>query len=104
MIEEYIRYRLGAAHVEDADAFVRAYESAAESLRASEHCLGYALARCTEEPACFILRIDWDSADGHMKGFRSSPQFRAFFQHIQPYVKDIEEMRHYAPTSVKWQR
>lgn len=101
MIEEYIRYRIDA---ERAGAFVKAYESASESLRASEHCLGYSLARCTEEPACFILRIHWDSVDGHMKGFRTSPQFRAFFRDVQPYVKDIEEMRHYEPTSLQWQR
>ena len=101
MIEEYIRYRIEAAR---SDAFVSAYQAASESLRASEHCLGYALSRCSEEPACFILRIHWDSEEGHMKGFRASAQFRAFFREIQPYVKDIEEMRHYVPTAVQWAR
>ena len=101
MIEEYLRYRIDDAH---ADAFTSAYETAAVSLRESEHCLGYDLARCTEEPACFILRIHWDSAEGHLKGFRSSPHFRAFFAAIKPFVGDIEEMRHYAPTGLQWVR
>mgnify|MGYP007013284284 CR=1 FL=1 len=33
-----------------------------------------------------------------------SPEFRSFFAAIQPYVKDIEEMRHYARTDVRWTR
>jgi hypothetical protein len=47
-----------------------------------------------------VLRIEWDSADGHMQGFRRSPQFREFLPHIQPYIKQILEMRHYSLTPV----
>src|SRR6267143_2750235 len=62
---------------------------------ASTHCLAYELSHFTEDPDRYILRIEWDSEEGHLKGFRSSPEFRAFFAAVQPFVKDIEEMRHY---------
>jgi quinol monooxygenase YgiN len=101
MIIEYIRYTIDTARADD---FLRAYETAAASLRASPHCQGYELARCTEAPESFTLRIEWDSAEGHLKGFRASPEFRPFFAAIQPYLKDIAEMRHYARTGVVWAR
>lgn len=101
MIIEYIRYTIDA---DRADRFVTAYGHAGESLRASEHCLGYELTRCTEAPDSFILRIAWDSERGHLEGFRTSAPFQPFFAAIQPFVKDITEMRHYAATAVVWTR
>ena len=101
MIVEYIRYQIEPAQAQE---FCAAYTTAAESLRASPHCLGYELARCTEDAGSFILRIHWDSADGHLKGFRVSPEFRPFFAAIQPYLKNIQEMRHYALTDLSWSR
>ena len=97
MIIEYIRYRLAQ---DSADSFVDAYERASSSLRASCHCLGFDLARCVEDPLVFVLRIEWDSPEGHLEGFRKSAEFRAFFAEVRPYVDAIEEMRHYALTKV----
>ena len=72
MIIEYIRYRIDEPR---AAAFLAAYEEAQASLRTSPHCLGYELSQCTEAKESFTLRIQWDSADGHLKGFRTSPEF-----------------------------
>ncbi|MFI6939542.1 group II truncated hemoglobin [Streptomyces sp. NPDC050418] len=94
---EYIRYSLPA---DDADAFIAAYTRAAESLAASEQCVDYELRRCEEEPGSFILRITWTSTRDHLETFRASAEFRAFFAEIRPYVEQITEMRHYAPTGV----
>lgn len=98
MVVEYIRYRIPE---ERREAFVDAYASAQEPLRASAHCLGYELSRCVEEPDRFILRIEWDSVDGHMKGFRGSAEFRTFLGHVRPFVPMIEEMQHYEVTDVR---
>jgi quinol monooxygenase YgiN len=98
VIVEYIRYKIDEGR---RDAFEKAYVKAGESLTASSHCLAYELTRCTEDAEQYILRIEWDSAEGHMKGFRSSPEFKSFLAAIQPYVKDIEEMRHYELTAAK---
>jgi truncated hemoglobin YjbI/quinol monooxygenase YgiN len=97
VITEYIRYRIADG---DAAEFESAYARAAESLAAAPQCVEYDLARCVDEPACFVLRIVWTSAADHMDGFRKGEHFPAFFAAIRPYVERIEEMRHYEATPV----
>lgn len=97
MIVEYIRYSLAA---ERQSAFEAAYMQAQEFLATSQHCLSWELAQCVEESASYILRIEWDSQEGHMQGFRQSPEFRTFFAAIRPFLGDIKEMRHYEATAV----
>jgi heme-degrading monooxygenase HmoA len=92
MIVEYIRYHIPE---DEARAFEDAYRSAGASLEASPHCEHYEVARCTEDPVAYTVRIEWDSAEGHLQGFRGSLDFRSFFTAVQPYVDRIEEMRHY---------
>lgn len=98
MIVEYIRYKIPAS---DAPRFEQDYAAAGRSLDASAHCLGYELAHCLDEAGSYVLRIHWDSVEGHMQGFRGSPEFRTFFAAIKPYVGMIEEMRHYGATAVQ---
>jgi quinol monooxygenase YgiN len=97
MIIEYIRYEIADA---DTDAFMNGYEAARASLDASRHCLAYELSRCTEEPTSFILRIEWDSAEGHLQGFRKAPEFASFLAPVRPFINHIREMRHYAVTAI----
>ena len=97
MIVEYVRYQIDEAR---RDAFEDGYARAQAALRASPHCLGWELARCAEDPAQYVLRIEWDSAEGHLQGFRGSPEFRVFFAAVRPFLSDIQEMRHYEVTAV----
>src|SRR5919108_633662 len=97
MIVEYIRYKIEKKRQRE---FEQAYENAAESLKASPHCLKYELSHCIEEPNNYILRIEWDSQDGHLKGFRASPKFQTFFEAVRPFFNDIKEMRHYELTRI----
>jgi len=92
MIVEYIRYEIDPNRGQE---FEDAYRRAGDVLRGSEHCLDYEVSRCSEEPAQQIVRIEWDSTEGHLAGFRKSPEFPRFYQAIQPFVDDIKEMRHY---------
>ncbi len=98
MIVEYIRYRVPQ---EQQEAFEQGYVQAQTSLQASAHCLGYELSRCVEEPDRYILRIEWDSIEGHLQGFRGSGEFRSFLGHIRAFVPLIEEMQHYQTTLVR---
>jgi truncated hemoglobin YjbI/quinol monooxygenase YgiN len=97
VIVEYLRYTIPAERAADFEA---AYAEAAGSLEASPHCLAYELARCSDEPSSYILRIEWDSAEGHLQGFRGSPEFGPFLAAVKPYIPDLAEMRHYARTAV----
>lgn len=92
MVVEYIRYKVAAT---EAEAFEQDYANAGAVLATSPHCLRYELSRCVDEPVSYVVRIEWDSIDGHMRGFRSSAVFQRFFALVRPYVQQIEEMRHY---------
>ena len=98
MIVEYIRYRIDDVRQK---AFEDSYGKAQASLRSSPHCVGWELSRCSEDPSQYILRIEWDSAEGHLQGFRRGPDFPPFFAAIRPFFDDIEEMRHYELTNIK---
>lgn len=92
MIVEYLRYTIDAGRAEE---FIAAYDRATTPLLSSPHCLAFDLSRCVEDSSQFILRVEWTSAEKHLKGFRGSAEFRAFFAEVKPFVGDIEEMRHY---------
>jgi heme-degrading monooxygenase HmoA len=80
MIVEYIRYR-----IPDNDRraqFQDAYKTAETFLEASPNCLGYEISHCVEKPEHYIVRIEWDSLDGHLKGFRVSKEFQGFFERV----------------------
>ena len=95
MIVEYIRYTIDDGR---AGAFEEAYRRASGALDASEHCERYEISRCSEDSTQHVVRIEWDSEQGHLSGFRRSPEFRSFFDAVGPFVNDIEEMRHYEVT------
>jgi quinol monooxygenase YgiN len=95
MVVEYIRYSVDTGR---AEAFEQAYRRASEALQASEHCERYEVSRCSEDPTQHVVRIEWDSEEGHLSGFRQSPEYRRFFEAVGPFVHDIEEMRHYQVT------
>ena len=92
MVIEIIRYTIGDGQER---AFEDAYEQASHYLETSPHCLKYQTTRCVEEPDRYIVRIEWDSMDGHLNGFRQSPEFRRFFALVRPYFNSIDEMQHY---------
>jgi quinol monooxygenase YgiN len=92
MVVEYIRYSIDMRR---AEAFEQAYRRAVKALEASEHCERYEVSRCSEDPTQHVVRIEWDSEQGHLAGFRQSPEFRSFLEAVGPFVRDIQEMRHY---------
>ena len=97
MSVEIIRYRIAAG--EEA-AFEAAYQEAQRFLAESPVCRSYELLRCEEEPARYLLRIEWSSTAEHLSGFRRSAAFPPFLALVRPFVGAIEEMQHYQPTAV----
>lgn len=94
MIVEYLRYTIDAARQE---IFIADYKQASQQLQNSTYCESYEFCQCVEDPTQFIIRIQWTSADDHLKGFRGSDEFKAFFPRVKAYLNDIDEMRHYQP-------
>jgi quinol monooxygenase YgiN len=101
VIPEIIRYNVPLSQC---DAFIDAYRKAGEILKRSPNCHGFELIRSSKDAKLFLLAIRWDSAEGHLRGFRGSEHFRQFFALIKPFVSNIEEMEHYAYTDVRWTR
>lgn len=101
MIVEYIRYRIDPSRN---TAFEEAYTRAGQLLDASPHCERWESARCVDAPDKQIVRIEWDSAEGHLEGFRRSPDFRPFLEATKPFFNDIEEMTHYQVTATGGER
>ena len=101
MIVEYIRYDLKKHSTEDLAA---SYRSAAAHLQAAPECLAYELTICEDAPASCVLRIEWQSTEAHMNGFRRGPNFPPFLALIRPYIEEIAEMRHYRRTDLVWTR
>lgn len=97
MVVEYIRYQVPAQRDRE---FEDAYAQASAALEDSPHCLSYEVSHGIEEPENYVVRIEWDSVDGHEQGFRQSAGFEAFFAAVKPFFEQIEEMRHYKPTSI----
>jgi heme-degrading monooxygenase HmoA len=96
MIVEYIRYKIDPSRTEEFD---EAYRRAGKLLDASPNCRHWETARCVDEPDKQIVRIEWDSIEGHLQGFRRSADFKPFLAATQPFFSDIEEMTHYQVTS-----
>ena len=96
MVVEYIRYAIPAPMAAD---FEEAYREAGAILAADEHCLGHEVSRGIEDPDHYVVRIEWDSLEGHEQGFRRSAAFAEFFALVKPFFDAIEEMTHYSPTT-----
>lgn len=92
MIVEIIRYNIAP---DSAAAFKEAYREAGTYLKRSKHCLSCEVIQGIEEPNNFIVRIEWDSLEGHMQGFRAGPDFQPFFALVRPFFASILEMKHY---------
>ena len=92
MVVEYIRYRLEAHQYAP---FEKAYNDSLPFLQSSPYCLGFEFAKGVEEPQNYIVKILWNSIEGHMDGFRKSESFQKFFVLVKPFFSNIVEMKHY---------
>jgi heme-degrading monooxygenase HmoA len=97
MIVEYVRYELPP---EARPAFELGYALVGPLLGNSPHCLRWELSRSVEQPASYVVRIEWDSQVGHETGFRASPDFQTFigtmsrFAHYRVQMAHFEVLQH----------
>jgi len=98
MTVEYIRYQ--CADKARREELLQAYHPAAKALDAAPECLAYEMTVCEEDEQTAVLRIEWQSTEAHLQGFRKSTVFRDFFNAIGGFVEEIVEMRHYALTDI----
>lgn len=56
--------------------FIAAVEQARPAFAAAQGFRGMTLEQQVEDPACFYLRVSWDSIEDHMVTFRASDGFQ----------------------------
>ena len=62
-------------------------------------CRAVSVQRCIEDPARFLLVVQWESLEAHTEGFRKSPHFAGYRSHINGLFLDSPVVHHYAALS-----
>ena len=87
-------------------AIIRAKNGEAEKMREGlraaravlERAAGYrgsSFHQGIEDQQRFALRIEWDSVDAHMKGFRDGPLFPEWRSHFGQYIDGAPDVMHF---------
>lgn len=82
-----------------AEAFEAAVAGAAHLFRRAPGCHSMALEREIEDPARYRLRVEWESVEAHMEGFRTSPDFQAWRAAAGPFFVSPPDMVHAEPAT-----
>ena len=73
MIREIARVQIDPARATD---FLAAVAEAAPLFRAAQGCRSMRIERVIENPAVFLLLVEWETLDNHMVDFRNSAAFQ----------------------------
>jgi quinol monooxygenase YgiN len=85
MIHEIARITIDPAR---AAAFEAAVAECAPLFRAAHGCRAMRLEREIEEPARYLLRVQWDSVEDHMVHFRESADFQIWRAKAGPFFAE----------------
>ena len=77
------------------DAFAQGIQQGIQVTRRDPGCRSVVVQRCIEDPARFVLVIQWDSVEAHTEGFRKSPLFAEYRSHINGLFQDNPVVHHY---------
>ncbi|WP_221793792.1 antibiotic biosynthesis monooxygenase family protein [Aquisediminimonas sediminicola] len=77
-----------------AHAFEHAVAQARDIFQTAEGCRGMRLERMIEDPAKYMLRIQWDSLEHHMVTFRNSEGFQAWRALASPFFVAAPVVEH----------
>lgn len=77
------------------DDFVAAYRRARELLLATEGCRSARMTRGVESSSQFVLLVEWDSVETHLRGFRESDRFPRWRELIGPFFDGPPSMTHW---------
>lgn len=80
---------------EDAiDAFADGMKEGGSVIASRPGCGGVRLLQCVEEPQQFLLFVEWDDVNWHMK-FRESEDFKRYRSAVQHTFAEGPSYRHY---------
>lgn len=74
--------------------FEAAVAMAASLFRNSKGCHSMALERSIEHPNRYFLRVEWETIEDHMVGFRDSPAFSEWRSLVSPFFAGPPNVEH----------
>jgi heme-degrading monooxygenase HmoA len=77
------------------DAFAAAYRQARAEVATTPGCRSMRMTRGVESPSRFVLLVEWDSLDAHLRGFRGTDRFVRWRQAIGPHLAAPPAVEHY---------
>ena len=81
-------------------AFEAAFAIAQRYIAESPHSLSHTLTRGIEHTSRYVLRIEWDSLEGHTEAFRGSAAFQEYRALLYPLYASPPEVLHYREVSL----
>lgn len=78
-----------------ADAMRQGFQAARAVISQAEGYRGSTFHQGIEDPQRFVLLIEWDSVEAHMKGFREGPLFPQWRSHFGQYIDGAPDVSHF---------
>jgi heme-degrading monooxygenase HmoA len=77
------------------EAFSAAYRGACGEVGTTPGCRSIRLTRGVESPSRFVLLVEWDSIDAHLRNFRATDRFVRWRQAVGPYFASPPTVEHF---------
>ena len=77
--------------------FERAFDEARHIIGTTPGFRGLRLERGIEDPARYLLLVEWDRLEDHTEGFRGSPQYDEWRSLLHSFYDPFPEVDHYTP-------
>ncbi len=78
------------------EAFIAAYAQARSIVAGTPGCRTVRMTRGIESPSRFVLLVEWDSVEAHVKNFRETERFGIWRGLIGPYFAAPPVVEHFA--------
>ncbi|MDK2770012.1 MAG: antibiotic biosynthesis monooxygenase [Sphingomonas sp.] len=79
----------------NATAFEAAVAACAPLFQAAQGCRAMALESTEEDAARYVLRVEWDTIEDHMVGFRESPEFQQWRMQVGGFFVEPPMVTHH---------
>jgi heme-degrading monooxygenase HmoA len=79
--------------------FEAAFQRAIAVPAASKGFLAHELRRSVETPNRYALRIEWETLEDHIVGFRGSPAFVEWRERVGPFFESPPVVEHFRPVA-----
>src|SRR4051794_26703622 len=78
------------------DMFTAAYRLARPIVADTDGCRSVRMTRGVESPSRFVLLVEWDSVEAHLKNFRDSDRFTQWRALIGPHFAKPPVVEHFS--------